>query len=234
MPTRSLGSRAALVLASLPVATLALPLAAQRVTVPDIGPYLIADGAAEVALARSAAPKAISDSATVLVLRRTGFVEGARGSNGFTCAVFRSFGGPLNDPDFWDPHVRAPHCFNSAAARTVLPAMLKQTELVLAGQSRAAIGARIEHGYATHEFPSPAPGAMAYMLSPEQTLTSSGSHWMPHLMFYYDKSLPASMWGAGDNSAPVIDGSASDPHAPVLTLFVPVRRWSNGALALGK
>jgi len=51
---------------------------------PDITPYLIADRAAEVALARTAAPSAISENATVLVLTPKGYTEAAHGSNGFT------------------------------------------------------------------------------------------------------------------------------------------------------
>ncbi|MGZ3506756.1 MAG: hypothetical protein ACXVAW_19740 [Vulcanimicrobiaceae bacterium] len=57
---------------------------------PDITPYLIADRAAEVALARTAAPSAISENATVLVLTPKGYTEAARGTNGFTCLVMRS------------------------------------------------------------------------------------------------------------------------------------------------
>src|SRR5216117_4448400 len=81
----------------LPLAALA-SLAAQPIRAeqaPDLAPYLMADGAAEVALARTAAPTHVSDSATVLVLTRNGFVEAARGTNGFTCLVLRSFAGNI-------------------------------------------------------------------------------------------------------------------------------------------
>ena len=79
--------------------------AAQQIA--DVTPYhLMADRAAEVALARSAAPKHVSDSATVLMLTRKGFVAAARGSNGFTCLVVRSFGAALSDPAFWSPQGR--------------------------------------------------------------------------------------------------------------------------------
>ncbi|MBX6333640.1 MAG: hypothetical protein IRY91_17475 [Gemmatimonadaceae bacterium] len=190
------------------------------------------DRAAEVALARSAAPAAVSDSATVLVLTRTGFVEAARGTNGFTCLVLRSFSGRLDDPTFWNPRVRAPICFNPPAVRTVLPPMLTIAEWVLSGSSATELAARIRRAFATHEFPMPAPGAMAYMLSSQQYLLDDNPHWLPHLMLFYDKSLPASAWGAGGPAAPVIDASAGDTVVPVQTLLVPVRRWSDGTLAL--
>ena len=208
----------------------AAALAAQQS--PDLAPYLIADRNAEIALARSAAPKEISDSATVLVMTRQGLIEAEHGSNGFACFVLRSFSADLKDPGFWNPAIRAPHCLNAPAVRTILPGMRKRVEWILAGVSLTEIATRTERGYASHEFPRPAPGAMAYMLSHQQHLGDTNPHWMPHLMFYYDGAMPASTWGAGGMSAPVINGSADDPHTPVLTLLVPVRQWSDGTPAM--
>lgn len=213
------------------IVSFAAPASAQRLS--DLTPYLMTDRAAEVALARSAAPSAVADSATILVLTRTGFVEAVHGSNDFTCLVLRSFSGSVTDPDFWDPRVRAPLCFNPPATHTVLPATLANVQWLLGGASAADAAARTRRAYAAHEFPSPAPGAMAYMLSPRQWLAPVKPHWMPHFMFYFDRSLPASAWGAkGDMAAPVIDGSAGDPASPVLTLLIPVRQWSDGTIAL--
>ncbi|HZS58980.1 MAG TPA: metalloregulator ArsR/SmtB family transcription factor, partial [Gemmatimonadaceae bacterium] len=188
-----------LVLACL--ASLATPAGAQPL--PDLTPYLATDRAAEVALARTAAPRGISDSATVLVLTRTKFVEAAHGTNGFTCLVLRSFSGSVNDsafmkdPGFWNPHVRSPICFNPPAARTVLPAMLANVEWLLTGTPPAEAAARARRAYAAHQFPTPAPGAMAYMLSPQQYLVDADPHhWMPHLMFFFDRTFPPAAWGA--------------------------------------
>lgn len=211
--------------------SLAAPASAQRPF--DVAPYLISDRDAEVALARTAAPHSVSDSATALVLTATGFVEAAQGSNGFTCVVLRSFSGGINDPGFWDPRVHAPICFNPPAARTVLPAMLARVKWLLGGVTPDDAEARTRQAYAAHQFPSPALGAMAYMLSPRQWLGPDNPHWMPHFMFFFDRSLPATTWGAqGDMTAAVIDGSAGDPASPVLTLLIPVRQWSNGTSAL--
>jgi hypothetical protein len=198
----------------------------------DFTPYLITDRAAEVALARTAAPHNVSDSATVLVLTRTGYVEAARGTNGFTCVVLRSFSASPGDPNYWNPRVRAPHCFNPPAVRTVLPITLKRAEWVLAGVPAAEIEGRTDRGYASKEIPRPAAGAMAYMTSAQQYLVDENPHWMPHLMFYYDRSLPASAWGAAGMTATVIDATAGDPHSPVLTLLIPVRQWSDGSPAM--
>ena len=206
------------------------PMAAQQTR--DLSPYLIAERATEVTLARSSAPKNVSDSASVLVLTRTGYVEAARGTNGFTCLVLRSFLGGLDDPGYWSPKVRAPACYNPPASRTVLVESLKRAEWVMAGVAQREIATRTQRAYASRQFPLPSAGAMAYMLSPEQYLADDNPHWMPHVMFFYDRSLPAAAWGAGDMSAPIIDASVGTPHSPVQTLFIPVRQWSNGTPAM--
>lgn len=216
------------ILAALTVAALT-PLTAQERR--DFTPFLIADRGAEIALARTAAPRAVSDSATILVMTREGLVEAVRGSNGFACFVLRSFSSGLADTAFWNPRLRAPHCLNAPAVQTVLPEIRKRVEWVLAGVPLPEIAARTRRGYASGEFPLPAPGAMAYMLSPKQYLVDEDPHWMPHLMFYYDAAMRPSTWGAGDFSSPVINGSASVPDDPVLTLFIPVPQWSDGTPA---
>jgi hypothetical protein len=203
------------------------PLAAQKA--PDLAPYLMPDRAAEIALARTAAAPPISDSASVLVLTRTGYVEAAHGTNGFTCIVLRSFAGIIGDPDFWNPRVRAPLCLNPPATRTALQDMVKRGEWIMNGVSTADIITRTDRAYASHEFPAPAPGAMIYMQSPQQYLQDGiPHHWMPHVMFVYDLSMPASIWGAGGSKSAIIDGVGEDPHAHVRLVLIPVRQWSDG------
>ena len=57
--------------------------------------YLMTDRNAEIALARSAAPEAISRDATILVLGRHGYETAVEGKNGFVCAVERGGDGPI-------------------------------------------------------------------------------------------------------------------------------------------
>lgn len=221
-------------LGALAATVLSTASSAQAQTSPDLAPFLMADRAAEVALARSAAPKSVSDSATILVLTRAGLTESIHGTNGFTCAVLRSFDGGLEDPNFWSPKVRAPLCLNPQASRTMLPEIVKRAEWIMTGVSTSEIGERTKRTYASHEFPMPAAGAMSYMISHEQYLADTEPHgWMPHLMFYYDKSMPASSWGASQKSTTIVDGSGGDPASPITTLFIPVAKWSDGAPALG-
>jgi hypothetical protein len=205
-------------------------LGAQKV--PDVTPYLTAVRADEVALARTAAPSDVSGKATVLVLTPKGYVEAARGTNGFTCIVMRSFAAAPGDPQFWNPHVSAPHCFNPPASRTVLPAMLAQIDWALAGATPAELKARIKKAYVEKRFVMPAAGAMTYMLSPKQHLSDADPHWLPHLMFYYDRALKATTFGAGGMTAPIVDASAGDPNGPVQVLYIPTHTWSDGTPAV--
>src|SRR5260221_2598887 len=96
-----------------------------------IDQYVMADRAAEIALARTAAPESISRDAEVLVLARHGYETAVKGKNGFVCIVGRGWAAAA-DPDFWNPKVRVPMCVNAAAAHTYLLRVRKITDLALA------------------------------------------------------------------------------------------------------
>ena len=198
----------------------------------DITPYLTADRSAEIALARTAAPSDVSGKASVMVLTPKGYVEAARGTNGFTCIVMRSFAAAPGDPHFWNPHISAPHCFNPPATRTVLPAVLAQINWALAGATPAELNARTKKAYAEKRFTMPAAGAMTYMLSSKQHLNDTDPHWMPHLMFYFDRTLKGTTFGAGGFTAPIIDASAGDSNAQIQVIYIPIRTWSDGTVAV--
>jgi hypothetical protein len=74
----------------------------------------------EIKLARNAALDSISGHAEVLVLGRHGYETAVQGKNGFVCVVERSWTSAIDDPDFWNPKLRAPICFNAPAARSYL------------------------------------------------------------------------------------------------------------------
>lgn len=187
--------------------------------------YLIPDEKAEIALARSAAPASISDAAEVMVLRRDGYAPAAKGSNGFVCVVERSWGKPTDDPEFWNPKIRAPHCFNPAASRTFLPIFLKKTKLVMTGKSRAQILAETTSALEKKELPALAPGAMCYMMAKQQYLGDDGKSWHPHLMFFISGDA-AKSWGANLPGSPVI--AADDPEERVTIFMVLAGTWSDG------
>jgi hypothetical protein len=187
--------------------------------------YLIPDEKAEIALARSAAPASISDAAEVMVLRRDGYATAAKGSNGFVCIVERSWGKATDDPEFWNPKMRAPHCFNPAASRTFLPIFLQKTKLVLAGKSRAQVLAATTSALDKGELPALAPGAMCYMMAKQQYLSDDDKSWHPHLMFFVSGDAVKS-WGANLPGSPVIAGD--DPEERVTVFMVVAGTWSDG------
>lgn len=134
--------------------------------------YLM-DRNAEIALARTAAPAAISRDAEVLVLGRKDYETAVKGKNGFVCVVGRSWSGPFDDPEFWNPKVRAPICYNPPAARSVLPTYMKRTEMALGGLSKGQVIEDIKAAYGKKELPTPASGSMCYMMSKQAYLGDS-------------------------------------------------------------
>jgi hypothetical protein len=85
--------------------------------------------------------------------------------------VERSWTAPIDDPDFWNPKLRAPICFNAAAARSYLPRIIKKTDLILAGRTKAQMMEAIVTGIDKKELPAMESGAMCYMLSKQGYLS---------------------------------------------------------------
>src|SRR5215469_13120703 len=123
------------------------------------------DRSAEIAMAKSAAPPSIAEKATVLVLTRHGYDTAVKGSNGFVCAVERAWMSQYDFPQFWNPHMRGPLCYNPTAARTILPYTIRRTQLVLAGHSKSEIAAAIRESIEKHTLPHLEAGAITYMMS---------------------------------------------------------------------
>ena len=190
--------------------------------------YLMPDQDSEIALARSAAPKSISDNAEILVLGREGYKTAVKGSNGFVCMVERSWTAGSDDPDFWNPKIRSPICFNPPATRTYLPITLMKTKLVLAGKSKEKMFEAISAALDSKELPALEPDAMCYMMSKQQYLSDSAQCWHPHLMFFVPRTTPES-WGANLSGSPIV--AADDPEDRMTIFLVPVGHWSDGTAA---
>jgi len=187
--------------------------------------YLIADRNAEIALARSAAPESISGKAEVMVLGRSGFEIAIPGTNDFVCIVERSWDAAIGDPNFWNPKIRGPNCFNAAAAKSYLPIALMKTQLALAGKSQAQIDEAIQAAFNQKKLPQLEEGAMCYMLSKNGYLDDQARNWHPHLMFFVPLAM-GKTWGANFSGSPILSG---DDASDRLTIFmIPVARWSDG------
>jgi len=193
--------------------------------------YLIADRDAEIALAKSAAPPALSSDATVLVLEKDGYHTAIEGKNGFACIVERSWMSPLDSTDFWNPKLRGPICYNPPAARSILPYTILRTKLILGGLTKDQMVEKIQTELAGGLLPMPEPGAMSYMMSKNQYLGDSGGHWHPHLMFHLPRMGVAS-WGANLDGSPVVfDTNHTQGPEPESIFMVPVDHWSDGTSA---
>jgi hypothetical protein len=197
---------------------------------PNMAPldqYLM-ERSAEIAMARSAAPESISRDAEVLFLGRHGYETAVKGKNGFVCMVERSWTAGVDQPDFWNPKVRAPICFNSPGARFNVPVTIKKTELVLGGRSASRMAEDIKTAFDKKELPTLESGAMCYMLSKQGYLSDSDGHWHPHLMFFVPDTEPAT-WGAGLPGSPII--GVKDTLDRFTLFLVPVGHWSDGTSA---
>jgi hypothetical protein len=201
---------------------------AEKAAYPAMAPlnqYLISDEKSEIALARTAAPGSISNGAEVMVLSRQGYMTAVNGTNGFLCIVERSWGQSTDQAEFWNPKMRAPHCFDAQARRSFAPIYLMKTRLVLAGKSKAEIAQAIATSLDKKELPALESGAMAYMMSKQQYLNDRDKSWHPHTMFFVSGDATKS-WAADDPNSPVM--AAYDQEERATILFVLADKWSDG------
>jgi hypothetical protein len=196
-------------------------------TMAPIAEYRAKSASEEAVLARSAAPASVSDAAEVLVLGARGYEVAEKGSNGFVCIVERAWAMDFDSPQFWNPKVRSPNCYNAAAARSVLPTYLKRTEWVLAGVPVAQMIERTKAAIAAKEIALPEVGSMCFMMSKLGHLNDDAGHWHPHLMFFLPRTK-AEDWGANLPGSPLFAVDAA--LAPVTIFMSPVRKWSDGTL----
>jgi len=151
------------------------------------------------------------------------------GKSGFVCIVERSWMSPFDAPQFWNPKLRGPICFNPEAARSILPITYKRTELVLAGQSITEIKESIKAAFDKKQLPLLESGSMCYMMSKDGYLDASAGHWIPHLMFYTPLKVD---WGADQPGSPImLSQQFLGAPEPVTVFLIPAGKWSDGSTA---
>jgi hypothetical protein len=200
------------------VAAVALPatIAAQAAGAGRAGPRALLPSEREITLARSAAPPAVSDSATIYLLTARGYVVGVPGTNGVACYVGRS----------WPASVE-PHCFDAEGAATILPMEMRRVELMQAGAAADSIEREIALGVTRGRFRLPRRPAMSWMMSGGQQLIDEEGRavgrWQPHLMIYYPYLTEAEL-GLGSTPDPrqaiLVDGGK-----PTANLMIIVRSF---------
>jgi hypothetical protein len=217
------------VLASAASAYAAEPAPNPYPTMAPVSEYLM-PRAAEIEMARSAAPASISAHAEVLVMTKTGYVVAANGSNGWVCIVGRMWSAGLDDPEFWNPKGRGAACLNPAAVQSVLPFYLARAKWALAGDTRDEIATKSEAGYANHEFAEPR--GFALMLSKESYLNDGvKGPWRPHIMPFVAKDKLGA-WAAGYPGSPILSPATDTfrSYEPV-TIVILAPYWSDGTPA---
>ena len=206
-------------------------LKAAHPSMAPVAQYLMADQNAEIAMARSAAPAAISRDAKILVLGRRGYETAVEGKSGFVCLIDRSWMGPFGSLDFWNPRVLAPVCLNPPAARSILPISLKRAELALAGLSTTQMIAGIKEAVEKKELTTPEHGAIGYMMSKDSYFGDSYPPALPHMMFYLPETAGSQLGADVPNSPVHLTPSSPDDPEPGTTFIVLVGNWSDGTPA---
>ncbi len=219
-------------LASVCLAVMMMPVPAMAAEGTDpypkfdgVGRYTMAP-ADEIALARSAAPESVAEHAEVLVLGAHGYETAVKGTNGFVCLVVRSWDLGIDNPEFWNPKIRAPQCDNQASVRSVLTHYLERTKWVLEGVSRPEMQAREAAEWKAGTRTEPEPGAVSLMMSKGGYINDSeAGPWRPHFMMFVPRT-DASQWGSGMPGSPVYSDSTSYEKTTIVMIVVP--KWSDG------
>lgn len=188
---------------------------------PPIADYLMPRDA-EIALARTAAPAAIGDRASVKVLTRTGYEVAKQGDNGAVCVVLRGFAAPTYTPAqfrdlVYDPSVHAPICFAAPAVRTVLPYYELRTRLAMAGKTPDQIAEALQAAHVKGELPRRDGTTFAYMFSAHQHLGPGIGAWRPHVMAFVPYADAATVGATPFGDAlPQVTDDAGTPFAVVV------------------
>lgn len=170
------------------------PAAASRAQSPAPERPALLSVEAETALALEAAPPHLRGGAGVYVLRDSGLVPLRASRNGFTCAVHRDH-----------PRAIKPTCWDAEGTRTILPAVVHVSALLMRGTPLAEVERDVAERFRRGQFRSPARPGVAYMLSPHirnvDHRTGAERTFPPHVMFYAPNLTDADI-GAAEDVAP--------------------------------
>ena len=202
----------------------------------DSARYLLPE-TEEIAISRSAAPPAISQDASVLVLQSDGtYREAVSGKNGWTCFLGRSWTGPapVNDGQrawsegHFNPEVRAPQCFNEAAAGSMLALHRLTTRLFFEGATTQEVDLAVGRAVSGGQIQPPAPGAMSYMYSKHQRIDPQGGPFRPHVMLYTPYVTQEAF---GPRNATMTVPVVSEGGTVFATTVLMASHWSDGTPA---
>jgi hypothetical protein len=164
----------------------------------------------QIALARGAAPKEVSEKATVYVLTTKGYEKAISGTNGFTCLVSHKVPGTLE-----------PECHDAEGTRSVIPVRLWQEELRAQGKGEDEIKKATAAAYASKKFRAPSRTGIAYMMSSHNRVYDPDAKQVisfpPHLMFYAPYIKAEDLGGAPGSGIPYIV-NPGEPDALIIVV----------------
>jgi mannose-6-phosphate isomerase-like protein (cupin superfamily) len=165
----------------------------------------------EITLALAAAPAHLRDGAAVYVLESNGYVLARKGANGFTCLVHRDH--PMN---------QKPTCWDREGSETIVPAVLREGELLMQGKPLPEVRAEIKKGFDSGAFIAPRRPGVAYMLSNSNRnfnrQTGGVDIFPPHVMFYAPNLTDADIGSKGDGEGGLPFIAYQGPHGYMITL----------------
>jgi len=132
----------------------------------------------EIALARSAAPPAVADSAEVWVLREGRYEKVVNGTNGYGCIVQRGMGGQS----------LIPRCDDPSGVDALFPVYQLLEKMRHEGRTYGEFRRALTAGYSSGTLHAPKHGGFSYMYSGDAFfVTSTGQKvdFTPHVMVYW-------------------------------------------------
>ena len=165
----------------------------------------------QIRIARSAAPKEISDKADIYVLGKNGYELAEKGSNGFTCAVERERVDTME-----------PECYDREGSGTTFQVRKFVEQQRAAGASEEKIEKAVAAGYKTGRFKAPTKPGIVYMMSDSNHVFDPDSkkviHFPGHLMFYAPYATAETV-GSGEGAPYIVHPGKPD----ALLIVVPAK-----------
>jgi hypothetical protein len=172
----------------------------------------------EVALALSACPAAVAQSAAVYVLGPAGYVKLRESQNGFTALVQHTA-----------PTAVEPRCMDAEGTRTWLPRILKVAELRAQGKSREEIQAAVAAALAKGTLQPPTRLGIDYMLSTHNRVPNEKGEvtpFPPHIMIYApyltNKDIGVDRTNLGLDGNPIGPAFVAGDGSPYALLIIPL------------
>jgi hypothetical protein len=165
----------------------------------------------QIRIARSAAPKEISENADIYALGKRGYVLAVRGTNGFSCAIERE---RLDTME--------PECYDHEGSLSMFQARYFVEKQRAAGMSEDKIKEAVDAGYKSGKFKAPTKPGIVYMLSDSNYVFDPDAkkiiHFPGHLMFYAPYATAETV-GTGEGAPYIVHPGQPD----ALLIVVPAK-----------